>query len=610
VRLEEFLERPGITAVLEGLREVAERVARGEAALLHVRLPTGYGKSTASALIAAALLGRLRGYEDLGDFAERVVHAVPTRYLVEDLVTRARELGLRAYAQAMFLDHSLRDPTFLASAIYTTVDSYALNFFKLPVGEIDLIKAGFSRGHFDVPRYAILSAVNVFDEYHLLTPGDSEVEGVEAYASRAWTAFYTIVEALTGRYRCPVVLETATPRSQAVEQLQRGSMRVEEVALTLGKGRSERRVVRDRDFTASLLEASYRTAIVRGDLSRVVLERTASLPKPLLVACNTIKEAVEVHDSLREAGEKAYLLHSQFTLAGRRERLRLLKRLLEGGRDFVLVSTQVVEVGVDLDFQAIISNAAPLSSLAQRVGRVNRRLEPCEHEVVIVYDESCLADGSYSHVYSARLTLRTLEALREALGRAGEKGIGWRMTVVEREARSGTVLTLTWLSERVYDGLSLTIDYDYYRVLLDLLNPLVEAEDAIRVLGRYGSLIRDDLLIPLYVPEEGEELAPGSCIDLDPGRLVPYRAGKLGLKRWRLEFGKAERVVETRRRRLLAVLRDVRGEDAWIDELGAGEIADAVFRGIVRSGVRGRRAFFYALVCRRERYDNERGLIA
>jgi superfamily II DNA/RNA helicase len=93
-------------------------------------------------------------------------------------------------------------------------------------------------------------------------------------------------------------------------------------------------------------------------------------------------------------------------------------------RVVVVVATQVIEVGVDLDFVSVITDAAPLASLVQRVGRVNRRLEAGEAEVLVVHDASQerLDENTYAGVYNLELTRRFRQRAREAGRQARGRG--------------------------------------------------------------------------------------------------------------------------------------------------------------------------------------------
>lgn len=86
-----------------------------------------------------------------------------------------------------------------------------------------------------------------------------------------------------------------------------------------------------------------------------------------IVIANTVARAQEIWNELKDAG--AVLLHSRFRRADRERIVDAALRRKNG----IIVSTQVIEAGVDLDADLMISDAAPWASLVQRFGRVNRR---------------------------------------------------------------------------------------------------------------------------------------------------------------------------------------------------------------------------------------------
>lgn len=100
--------------------------------------------------------------------------------------------------------------------------------------------------------------------------------------------------------------------------------------------------------------------------------------KSVLVCCNTVRRAQETYEQLRQRinGNKieVQLLHSRFTA---RDRLQKENAWLKDPSQpvqpqGVLVATQVVEVSLNLDFDTIFTEPAPLEALLQRFGRVNR----------------------------------------------------------------------------------------------------------------------------------------------------------------------------------------------------------------------------------------------
>lgn len=66
------------------------------------------------------------------------------------------------------------------------------------------------------------------------------------------------------------------------------------------------------------------------------------------------------------------------------DRDRLLERLHRGGLPRFVVATQAIEVGADLDFDALVTELAPLDALRQRFGRLNRSGRREEAPAVVV----------------------------------------------------------------------------------------------------------------------------------------------------------------------------------------------------------------------------------
>lgn len=124
------------------------------------------------------------------------------------------------------------------------------------------------------------------------------------------------------------------------------------------------------------------------DLVKEILANAAN--RLTLVVTNTVARARAVHDTIRvQVAERrnqeqpdVVLLHSRFRPW---DRLRALDRVTAGvppaGR--IVVSTQVLEAGVDLDADRLFTEIAPWASLVQRFGRLNRRGRRDDARVVV-----------------------------------------------------------------------------------------------------------------------------------------------------------------------------------------------------------------------------------
>jgi CRISPR-associated endonuclease/helicase Cas3 len=125
-------------------------------------------------------------------------------------------------------------------------------------------------------------------------------------------------------------------------------------------------------------KAAARAASPLGDAKQLAGEILAA-HRPgtrTLAILNTVDRARELYVQLRKARPAAalVLLHSRFRPA---ERNAALARALAspGEHGTIVVSTQVVEAGVDLTSATLFTELAPWASLVQRFGRCNRRGE-------------------------------------------------------------------------------------------------------------------------------------------------------------------------------------------------------------------------------------------
>lgn len=94
---------------------------------------------------------------------------------------------------------------------------------------------------------------------------------------------------------------------------------------------------------------------------------------------NAVDDAIAAVEMLRARGCPASLLHARFALGDRlRHEATAMARFGRNGNERapqVLVATQVVEASLDLDFDVMVSDLAPIGALIQRAGRLWRHLD-------------------------------------------------------------------------------------------------------------------------------------------------------------------------------------------------------------------------------------------
>ena len=157
----------------------------------------------------------------------------------------------------------------------------------------------------------------------------------------------------------------------------------------------------------------HRVHLLDGDLlSPATADRVradAAEGKSVLVVATTVGRAQQVYRYLHhDLGERVSLLHGRFHAEHRFEKEKdlLAKRGPSGSDPVVLVATQVVEVSLNVDFDVLYSDPAPLEALFQRFGRVNRWRSVPLRDVFVM---NSIPEGS--PVYDSKLLAAAFEQL-------------------------------------------------------------------------------------------------------------------------------------------------------------------------------------------------------
>ena len=120
-----------------------------------------------------------------------------------------------------------------------------------------------------------------------------------------------------------------------------------------------------------------------------IIQKAVAEKQKVLIVCNQVKRAQQMYDFISEAfpSVSKMLIHSRFK---RGDRSQLETKLKENFNRMteacIVVSTQVVEVSLDISFDLMITECAPIDALIQRFGRINRKRT----------DETI---GKFKHIY-------------------------------------------------------------------------------------------------------------------------------------------------------------------------------------------------------------------
>lgn len=206
-----------------------------------------------------------------------------------------------------------------------------------------------------------MSAVRRF---HSLCESVIIIDEVQALPTKMLSLFNCAVNFLVKCCGTTVVLCSATQPPLAAEQLQHAMLPCE-------------RLISEEvyDHFAPLFKRTEITYVGHQSFAELatLAESTLETRNSLLIVCNTKKEAAKLFQLLSDIPYiRLFHLSAGMCMAHRKQTLKDIKAALETNVKLICVSTQVIEAGVDISFDAVIRLSAGLESIVQAAGRCNR----------------------------------------------------------------------------------------------------------------------------------------------------------------------------------------------------------------------------------------------
>jgi CRISPR-associated endonuclease/helicase Cas3 len=368
-------------------QQIWEKLLKGNFPLL-LKAPTGSGKTEA---VLAPFLSQFLN----NDFtiAPRLIYVLPMRVLANSIADR-----ISNYARNISPNISVKihhgdipsAPFFIDDVVVTTLDQFLYGFARVSkqVGH-----------HIDMPAGAIASSLIVFDEAHLYR---------DEFTFSIMRALLEILHAS----QVPFVVMTATmPLSLEESLLERIELPLDQ-KLTMPIPNTSQLSIKLNDLP---LYEDSRVNIDEDLLSKISQKKT-------LIVVNQVKRAKKVYTELQSrlslSNDQIVLLHSRFKKEDREKHektaISLIPHKAQGQMIVpdgagIVISTQVLEAGIDFSAELLLSELAPADSLIQRAGRC-ARYDGQNGEMVIFP----LADEDRSYLpYDKNNLKRTLQWLVE-----------------------------------------------------------------------------------------------------------------------------------------------------------------------------------------------------
>lgn len=456
-----------------------------------IEAPTGYGKSTISATIAL-----YSSSEEL-----KSIIAFPLRTLLEDQFNKFKRLDEDTLGKRYM--HNPDSRYLIKPISLTTIDTLALTLFGIPPEDLDKVvkywsgTSSGSLGHYLFSWMSVALSNIVLDEVHLL-----------ADSTKSLNFLLALMKIAIDNDQKLVLMSATIPK--ALEEVLKKSLAPQTDKLHFVKFESSH----DEKFVEERIAKEYSIVLnafrEETKFDKIVewIEEGIEKYSKVIVVFNTVNDAIEFYRKIKGKfnGFDKVLLHSRFNEDDRERKIEKLRKL---GEKYVIVSTQVIEAGVDISSNLFITELAPANSLIQRLGRFLRYDGEKEGKIYIWYEVDDSGNlksynGKYK-VYDWDLSNRTLKKLRE----------------IKEELNVHVAESYEKLLD-VYSREDFKVNerdvHDFIRILLNLESGSLQA--AKKFFELEGSFVREGLIVPVISSDILEKIEDGNEINIDVRRLV------------------------------------------------------------------------------------------
>ena len=381
--------RGGIDDIRErAYREVEENIMKLDLArdrILSINLPTGAGKTLA--VYNAAL--KLR--ERLGN-SNKIIYNLPfTSIIDQNHSILEKVLGDENRGSDVLIKHHYLSPKAYNEKGYD-ISKYLIESWESEIVVttfVQLLDSIFTNVNKQLIKFNTFSgSIIILDE-------------VQSIPYKYWKAVRSVLKNMSEKLDCYVILVTAT------------------MPLLFNEDEVVELVPTKKDYFKNLNRIKLDVSLLKEDITMDELKEISyqeireNEKKGFLFVFNTIKSSLAYYEGIAEEFSEREIIYLSSNVTPK-ERLGRIDRIKKK-KDVIVVSTQMVEAGVDIDLDIVYRDFGPLDSINQVAGRCNRNGRGEEVGIVRIFsliDEN--GKRYYSYVYKENILRdKTIKALEE-----------------------------------------------------------------------------------------------------------------------------------------------------------------------------------------------------
>jgi len=336
----------------KAFREVLQKEINLDEKIYSINLPTGLGKTLTS--LAFALKLREKTTKERGH-SPRIIYSLPFLSIIDQncsvLEKVLIENGIEPLSPILLKHHHLMDMNYKWQEGKEDFEFDASNIL-IEGWNSEIVITTFIQFF-----HTLISNKNrSIRKFHRIAGSIVILDEVQAIPHKYWLLMHEVIRVLAEKFDTYFIFVTAT------EPL---IFRREEVKSLVDRDKYFRKLNRVK------LKPSIGDAKTIEEFADLAIPEISESDKRFLFIFNTIGSAKWFYNLLKDSGIEQEEITFLSTHVIPKERLRRIKEIGVGKRR-IAVTTQLVEAGVDIDFDIVYRDFAPLDSINQSAGRCNR----------------------------------------------------------------------------------------------------------------------------------------------------------------------------------------------------------------------------------------------
>lgn len=326
--------------------------------------PTGSGKTEASLLWASQKSEN-----------EKIIYLLPTRVTSNAIFDRLKfyfgDKNLAVvHSSAFFFRKETDDDDDYSKGDYLVDKTFFRNINVCTIDQI--LTQGFNLGYWELKTFHLLNGWVIIDEIHL-------------YAPYTLALIVSTIKYLKEEFGTRFFIMTATMPTK-LKKLLKETLEITDQA-----------VINDKELlNEARNEFQVRSVEVDGIKEEIIEDLAAG--KKVLIVVNTVDEAIRLYNEYQGIAEETICYHSRFIQKHRLAKEQLILAKEKTAKSLLLVATQVVEVSLDIDFDILYTENAPIDAIIQRAGRVNRKRGKDNTKVIVFKEQKVTREVIYTDV--------------------------------------------------------------------------------------------------------------------------------------------------------------------------------------------------------------------